>query len=290
MRVNKNYTTIFYILTALLVFVFLLWWGVLYPDVIADRNRVFDLSKDGVCIIPNIILSDEADILCGMCRRGQYKNMKEHLMDSSKLNADVLRKTGPGYVLQDYIWIIQKSVVHTCHRDNNGDFFNDGQKYPSYTLLIYLEDADKCLGVIPESHMHKDDFNYNLTDRIIHLPCKKGDAILFNANLIHVGAINKKPDNIRVQLKVTHKEDVDVLSYYQNFNKVLNEQNTLPVFLRRMQKRLTCMVPGIANMTQNENIRTARGSDNGVDIGPFQKMFSFFFYGNSKYYDLPNAF
>ena len=290
MRVNKNYTTIFYILSALLVFVFLLWRGVLYPDVIADRNRVFDLSKDGVCIIPNIIRSDEADILSGMCRWGQYKNMKEYLMDSSKLNADVLRKTGPGYVLQDYIWIIQKSVVHTCHRDNNGDFFNDGQKYPSYTLLIYLEDAEKCLGVIPESHVHKDAFNYNLTDRIIHLPCKKGDAILFNANLIHVGAINKKPDTIRVQLKVTHKDDVDVLSYYQNFNKVLNEQNTLPVFLRRMQKRFTCMVPGIANMTQNENIRTARGSDNGVDIGPFQKMFSFFFYGNSKYYDLPNAF
>lgn len=44
------------------------------------------------------------------------------------------------------------------------------------------------------------------------------------------------------------------------------------------------------NLTQSENIRTARGSDNGVEVGILQKIFSYLFYGNKDYYDLPNAF
>ena len=58
----------------------------------------------------------------------------------------------------------------------------------------------------------------------------------------------------------------------------------------RAQKRMSCMFPGISNLTQRENIRTARGSDNGVDIGLPQQMFSYLFYGNKDFYNLPNAF
>ena len=179
--------------------------------------------------------------------------------------------------------------MHTCHRDNNGDFFNEGQRHPSYTMLVYIEDVDKCLGVIPTSHKDVNSFNYNLGDPVIHLPCEKGDAILFNANLIHVGAINKT-DNLRIQLKVSHKDDIDKLNYYQNFNKILNEDNTVPEFITRIQKKASCIFPILSNMTQSENIRTARGSINGAQIGWTQQLFSYFFYGKSDFYDLPNAF
>jgi hypothetical protein len=50
------------------------------------------------------------------------------------------------------------------------------------------------------------------------------------------------------------------------------------------------MFPGISNLTQYENIRTSRGSDNGVDIGYLQQLFSYIFYGDSEFYDLPNVF
>jgi hypothetical protein len=196
----------------------------------------------------------------------------------------------PDYVFQDYIWIIKKSSVHTCHRDNNGDFFNEGQKHPSYTLLIYLEDMDKCLGVIPESHKDKDSYFFNFTNSVMNVLCNKGDAILFNANLIHVGTINDKDDNLRIQLKVTHKDDVERIMYYQNFNKILNKDNILPRYLRKAQKNLSCMFPGISNLTQSENIRSSRGSDNGIDIGISQQLFSYLFYGSADFYDLPNAF
>ena len=212
------------------------------------------------------------------------------MLKNNKLNEELKNILNEDYIFQDYIWIIKKSMVHTCHRDNNGDFFNEGQKYPSYTMLVYLEDMEKCIGVIPESHKNINNNNFNFFDQVIHLPCKKGDIILFNANLIHVGSMNINDDNLRIQLKVTHKDDIQHLQYYQDYNKILDRENHLPLFLRKAQKRMTCMFPYFSTITQKENIRTARGSSNGVDIGLPQQLFSYLFYGNSKFYDLPNAF
>jgi len=153
-----------------------------------------------------------------------------------------------------------------------------------------MEDMDKCLGVIPESHKDKNSYYFNFNDSIKNLLCKKGDVILFNANLVHVGTINKKDDNLRIQLKVTHKDDIPHIAYYQDYNKVLNQDNTLPLYLRKIQKNASCAFPGISNLTQSENIRTARGSDNGINIGISQQIFSYLFYGNKNFYNLPNAF
>jgi hypothetical protein len=204
---------------------------------------------------------------------------------------DALRTvTTTDHVFQDYIWIIQKSAVHTCHRDNNGDFFNKGQQWPSYTVLVYLENMDKCLAVLPDSHLDPDSYWINATQQMENILCQAGDVVIFNANLIHVGTFNEKEDNIRVQLKWTHRDDVAKIDYYQDFHKVLNQDNQWPVPLRKMQRNLSCTFPGISNLTQTENIRTARGSDNGVNIGVPQQVFSYLFYGNKDFYNLPNAF
>ena len=253
------------------------------------KPRHNNLDKNGFAIYNNVLTNDEIHKLNNFCLNHDYKTTKEFLLNHIALNK-IVKSIGPAYLFQDYIWIIQKSSVHTCHRDNNGDFFNEGQKHPSYTMIVYLEDMDKCLGVIPESHKNQYayfiDFNGNLVD----LPCKKGDVIIFNANLIHVGTLNKRDDNLRVQLKMTHKDDIDKLSYYQNFNKVLKKDNAMPMYIRKAQRNLSCMFPGFSNLTQSENIRTSRGTDNGANIGIVQKWFSYLFYGDVDFYDLPNAF
>jgi ectoine hydroxylase-related dioxygenase (phytanoyl-CoA dioxygenase family) len=248
-----------------------------------------DLNKNGFSIYNQVLTNEDIHNLKSLCMDSNYKTTKEVLLNQTKLN-ELVKTIGPEYVFQDYIWIIQKSSVHTCHRDNNGDFFNEGQKHPSYTMLIYLEDMDKCLGVIPESHKNKYSYFVDLTGNLVNLPCKKGDIIIFNANLIHVGTLNKRDDNLRVQLKITHKDDIDKIAYYQNFNKVLNKDNTMPMYVRKVQRNLSCMFPGFSNLTQSENIRTSRGSDNGVNVGMFQQWFSYLFYGDVNFYDLPNAF
>ena len=261
-----------------------------YSDIIEENSEKYNLHTDGIQLYKNVFNNSEIVELIDKCNKENYVDVKMTLLKHPKLLNLIYNSTSNQYIFQDYIWIIKKSVVHTCHRDNNGDFFNEKQQYPSYTMLIYLEDMEKCLGILPNSHTDLNSYNINLFQNVVNIPCKKGDVILFNANLIHVGCINKKYDNLRIQMKVSHKDDIDKLQYYQNFNKILNKDNNLPVFLRKGQLQFSCMFPILSNLTQNENIRTARGSDNGVEVGLQQKTFSYLFYGNPDFYDLPNAF
>jgi ectoine hydroxylase-related dioxygenase (phytanoyl-CoA dioxygenase family) len=260
-----------------------------FSEVPTQLPKENELDKNGFVIYNNILKNEEIYNLNNLCTDNDYKTTKNILLNHKELKK-IVNLLGPDYVFQDYIWIIKKSSVHTCHRDNNGDFFNKGQKYPSYTILVYLENMDKCLGVIPESHKNQYSYFVDFTGNLINLPCNKGDAILFNANLIHVGTLNESDDNLRIQLKITHKDDIDKISYYQNFNKVLNKDNTMPKYLRKAQRNLSCMFPGISNLTQSENIKTSRGRDNGASIGGAQQLFSYLFYGDVDFYDLPNAF
>jgi hypothetical protein len=273
-----------------IIILFFLFHIFFTKDRISEDSYNYDLEKDGVCIIPSVFQNYEIQIMKNLCKNENYKEMKQLLLNHHLLKNSCLHKTGKDYIFQDYIWIIKKSLIHTCHRDNNGDFFNKGQKHPSYTVLIYLEPMEKCLGVIPKSHYKKYSYGINLVDPVIHLPCNSGDIIIFNANLIHVGAFNKKKENLRCQMKLSHKEDIPILNFYQNFNKVLDQENNLPEILTHLQKRASCAMPIFSDLTQSENVRTVRGSLENVDIGFFQKIFSFLFYGNKDYYDLPNAF
>lgn len=272
------------------LFCLLLLKCALQTDILDAPNKRYHLQKDGFVVMKDVLSNEEVAVLREKCYENDYYNAKKQLIHNYRLLDTMKSYIGDNqYVFQDYIWIIKKSSVHTCHRDNNGDFFNAHQKHPSYTVLIYLEDAEKCLGVVPNSHVYPHSFSVNFSNVVHYLPCKKGDAILFNANLIHVGALNKQ-DNLRIQMKVSHKDDLQTLSYYQNYNKVLERENNVPFMLKHIQKNASCMFPFLSNLTQNENIRTARGTDNGVQIGMLQKIFSYLFYGNSEFYVLPNAF
>ena len=191
---------------------------------------------------------------------------------------------GSDYQFQDYIFVIKRSSIHTCHRDGNGDFFNKNQKNPSYTIIIYLEDMEKSLGVIPKSHKSVDSFGINITNELINLPCKKGDIIIFDANLLHVGTINEKDDHFRIQMKITHKDDIQAISFYENYNKILDEENKLPKAIRIFQRNLSCMFPFISNLGQNTIQTTTQEKNNNI----IKKIYSYLFYGNDKAFDLPN--
>ena len=253
-------------------------------DILSSKN--YHLEKDGLIVIKNTFSKKEIEDWKNMCIKENYKEVKERILDHSSLQKKIKREIGKDYLFQDYILIIKKSAVHTCHRDYNGDFFNDTQKYKSYTMLIYLEDMEKCLGIVPTSHKDKNSFQYNLTDPVKHIICSKGDIILFDANLIHVGSLNKKRDNLRIQLKISHKEDLEALNYYQSYNKVLNEDNHLPWFISHTQQKISCLLPGIADLTQKENINSTKKEENGF----LQQCFAYLFYGNKNFYDLKNVF
>ena len=279
-----QYTVIFLLLT-LSVFIYYFSTIDQVNAHILNRERVPTLANTGYICRKNVFSPDEVKTLRKHCATNDFAILKKNLSLNRKLKNLISGELSNDYVLQDYIFIIKRSMVHTCHRDYNGDFFNPGQKNPSYTMIIYLEDMEKCLSVLPVSHKSENSYFFNFTKPLTDIRCGPGDVILFNANLIHVGSFNSKDDNIRVQMKVSHKEDISTLSYYENYNKVLNQENTLPEFVRRAQQSLSCTFPGIANLTQSENIRSSRNND----IGWFQRVFSYLFYGKGDFYDLPNA-
>ena len=104
-------------------------------------------------------------------------------------------------------------------------------------------------------------------------------------------------------MKLTHKDDIEHISYYENYNKVLNKDNNLPFVLKKIQKNASCMFPGISNLTQSESIKKVNrnvnqnanqnaneSEKNNTNLGLFEKIYSYLFYGNANFYDLPNAF
>lgn len=277
-------TVIFLLLTLSIFIYFFSTFNQLNRHV-SNRDRSPTLENTGYICWKNVFSPDEVKTLRKHCESDDFAILKTNLSSNGKLKNLITSELSNDYVLQDYIFIIKRSMVHTCHRDYNGDFFNPGQKHPSYTMIIYLEDMDKCLSVLPVSHKNENSYFFNFTKPLTDIRCEPGDVILFNANLIHVGSFNSKDDNVRVQMKVSHKEDISTLSYYENYNKVLNQENTLPAFVRRAQQSLSCTFPGIANLTQTENIRSSRYND----IGWVQRIFSYLFYGKGDFYDLPNA-
>jgi hypothetical protein len=254
---------------------------------LGERKEWNNMEADGVRLFKSVIPPDKIQQLQKLCADKRYKDLKTAVHSDENIKR-VIRTISDEYVLHDYIWIIEKSAVHTCHRDNNGTFFNVGQKHDSYTMLVYLESMDRCLGVMPGSH--KSQYKNALFGNVEDMICSAGDVILFNANLVHVGTITEKDDNLRIQLKASHPDDLEVLNYYQNFNKVLNKENTIPDVLRKAQRGITCAFPFASDLTQSENIRTARGTVDGAKISFGQKIFSKLFYGRSDFYDLPNAF
>jgi hypothetical protein len=249
-------------------------------------NKKYDLESDGCTLLTGILREKEIIYLKEDCESNNYKKVKEYIINHKEFKKMISQRFGEEYLFQDYILIIKKSAIHTCHRDFNGDFFNKEQKHPSYTILIFLEDMEKCLGVIPKSHKDVNSFNVNFKNQVENVVCKRGDVLLFNSNLIHVGATNKKDNNLRLQMKITHKEDIEALSYYQKYNKVLEKDNHLPKYIIKLQKNASCMFPVISTALQSENINATKSQT----TSSFQRFFSSLFYGNSRFYDLQNAF
>jgi hypothetical protein len=203
------------------------------------------LDQEGVIRLPHILSELDIEILTNYGKTNKIIDAKRYIIQSPKIRRAITDLLGEEYVFQDYIFFIKKSQFHTCHRDYNGDFYNAGQRYPSYTILFYLTEMGNCLDVLPASHRSWNE-NYNWTDKTKSMKCSRGDAILFNANLVHNGSLNEttfSSKNMRIQMKLTHGDDQKTLDFYNNYNKVLDQDDSSPLVLKQMQKHVTCQFP-----------------------------------------------
>ena len=214
-------------------------------------------------ILKNMFTPSEIEMLRHADNKTRQKFIINHLSD----------KLENGYMFHDYIFVIEKSSIHTCHRDANGSLFNKGQKHPSFTMLLYLDSpGNSCLATVPGSR------GINLNG-VSEVSCSTGDIIVFDANMVHAGTIDSP--GLRIQMKISHKDDLNVLSFYQNYHRVSNRDNKLPNFIRRIHQYISCTFPFISDLFQDD-VKNLDKKDH--------KIFSKLFYGDESFYNLHDAY
>jgi len=216
-----------------------------------NKNHSKNLRDYGITNIKEVFNESEIKQLKNFAINNNLSKIKTFVENSRTWKQTLADILGNEYVMNDYVFLIKKSCIHTCHRDYNNQYYNKDQQYPSYTFIIYLENMEKCLDVIPGSQKSKNENDYNVKNRIMHVPCNQGDVLLFDANLIHSGSINKNNENLRVQMKLCHKSDYNVLDFYNNYYKIMDETSGLNTMFPRLQKHISCQYPGLTKYFKN---------------------------------------
>ena len=87
---------------------------------------MFTLNEDGILVLREQFQPDEVAHLKRLCENAEYKEAKNWIMNHVALKNTIQTMVGPDHEFQDYLLVIQKSTVHTCHRDYNGDYSMKG--------------------------------------------------------------------------------------------------------------------------------------------------------------------
>lgn len=266
---------------AILIFCFILSIISIMTRKYQALEEISTLEKQGYIVKHNVLKDFEIKKIKDQWNHSEYKDIYLYLKYNKDLLGIIRNTMGEGYIMMDYIMYLSNSVLHTCHRDNNGSKFND-LKHKSYTMLIYIDDLEECLDVVPESHKHAGIYS---TDQTRTFMCNPGSIIIFDADLVHSGGLSENKNNRRIQMKITHRDDYQKLKFYDNYFKIVDKPNTNSPFSKKVQKHLTCQLPVFADLTQGNNKDYISG-----DISDLGKIFSEYFYSDKDFYKLKDAF
>lgn len=270
------------IVISFIIFIILFWFNL--P---CCKNK-YNLEKDGFTIINQILSNDDLIEINKMVKDNKIKDIKTFIIQNNKIKNKLDNVINSKYLFHDYIFYIKKSKIHTCHRDYNGTLFNSKVKNPSYTIIFFLNDMNSGLDVIPGSHTSIFNNAINLLDVTQGIPVLKGDAIIFNANLIHSGAFNDQENNPRIQMKLSHPDDIETYNYYNKYNKILDKDNSSNKYFQQIQKYVSCQFPIFSDLTNYDAKKNIMDKSFGKSWG--EQFVSLFFYGDKDFYDLKEAF
>lgn len=251
----------------------------LYIYLTSDNNiRFVTYNGDDIGYkVLDVFEDSEVNYILGLINSKRYLDAQKFIHNHSGFLKQMKSLLGDDYIFADYIYTIEKSSVSTCHRDESGKVFNPTLKHPSYTILFYLEPMEACLDIIPKSHRERN--LIYISKSLESIPCEPGQAIIFNADLIHSGSINKKNDNKRIQMKIVHKEDLETLDFLNNYHKVGDASKISSDKNTYFYRKLSCMFPGISDITKNGN-----------NLSPsLNKIYKKLVYGHENNYKLRDA-
>ena len=222
----------------------------------SDGSRLSSgLYTTGYVIIENLINEKDVKNILDLWENKNYHDIKGYFLKNNSINKKIKNILSDNYELIDYVYIIENSAIHTYHRDYTSSRVYNNLKYPSYTMILYLDDTNSGLNVIPGSH--DDNGSIYLKDKSVRLNVNKGSAILFDADMLHAGsAIDVDTKRHCIQFKIIHKEDIEKVPHLLNYYVLINRPNNKTHFLKNIETGITKHVP-IFMDTFNDSIKSS---------------------------------
>jgi hypothetical protein len=248
---------------------------------IYKRNRIKD---PGYIVVENILSQSEIENILVNWEMRNFKNIHDIFIGKGRgIKSKIKNILGDSYNLIDYMYVIENSAIHTYHRDYTSSKQYNNLEYPSYTMILYLDEPSldgqgNGLNIIPKSHIDKAQFY--IFDYSKKLNFKKGTSIIFDANILHAGtAINSNVNRKCIQFKIIHKDDISKLPHLQNFHVLINKPNDKNTILKYIEIEFTKHLPIISDLFQS-TIKSAF-AENKTFI---QKFISKLVFSDSDFY------
>jgi len=239
---------------------------------------IYEPAENGYTIIKNLIDKEDIDIILKKWDQKNYSNIKDFFLNNKNIHSKIKNILGEDYTLIDYCYLIENSAIHTYHRDYTSSMNYNNLNHPSYTMILYLDNSDTGLNLIPGSH--RDNISVYLVDKSKKLKFDSGSAILFDGDLLHAGTLSD--GNVSrhcIQFKIIHKDDIDKLPELLNYHVLINRKNDKSLFVKTLETNTTKHFPIFID-TFNGTIKTAFTEDKS----PIQKFISSLVFSNEDFY------
>jgi hypothetical protein len=235
---------------------------------------------NGYTIIPNFIPKNDVQEVIRDWDNKDYSSVKEYFLNPGKniqIRNNINRLLGSDYELIDYVYFIENSAIHTYHRDLTSSKSHNNLQHPSYTMILYLDESDTGLNVVPGSHI--DACGIYLIDKSKKLSFKAGTALIFDADLLHAGTASETVKRRVIQFKIIHKDDIVKMPHLQQFHVLIDKQNNKPLYIKHVETALTRHFPFAQDLFK-ETIKTSFDEEKT----PTQELISSLIFSNKDFY------
>jgi hypothetical protein len=207
-----------------------------------------------------------------------YDYIKNYFLNNDDIRNKITKIFGDDYVLINYIYMIENSSIHTYHRDYTSSQNYNNLLHPSYTMILYLDKDENELNIIPGSHL--DNCPIYLYDKSVKVSVKPGMAIIFDADILHSGAIiNNNKRRHCIQFKIIHKDDIQKLPKLLKYHVLIDKKNDKPIITKNLESSLTKHFPIFMDLSNNV-IKESFTETKTI----FQKLISQVIFSNEDFY------
>jgi hypothetical protein len=210
----------------------------------------------------------------------QYDELVNDIIKKENSLTTYCKTNYPDYVLMKYAYLIENTTIHTYHRDYTSCKEYNNLDHTSYSIIVYLYGENNGLTYYKNSSTSKLPL-YILPGYCKTYECRPGDAVLFDANVVHAGLLSENPNQERkcIQFKLVHKDDVNKLPLLNENYVLINRPNYKSYKIRYLETVFTGVFPCILDFFEY-NIKTSFYEKKTW----IQKLISKLVYTDSQFY------